>query len=99
MSKNKKRYDGEFKLNCVKLVISSKGERTMKEIALDLDLNYWVLADWKKKFEKYGESAFIGKKALNKEQEELKRLKKELETVKMERDILKKAMAIFSKDE
>jgi transposase-like protein len=29
----------------------------------------------------------------------LKRLKKELETVKMERDILKKAMAIFSKDE
>jgi transposase-like protein len=49
MSKNKKRYDGEFKLNCVKLVISSKGERTMKEIAQDLDLNHWVLADWKKK--------------------------------------------------
>lgn len=38
MSKNKKRYDGEFKLNCVKLVISSKGERTMKEIGLQIVL-------------------------------------------------------------
>ena len=52
MNKNRKRYDGEFKLNCVKLVINSKGERTMKEIAQDLDLNYWVLADCKKKYEK-----------------------------------------------
>ena len=58
MNKNRKRYDGEFKLNRVKLLINSKGERTMKEIAQDLDLNYWVFADWKKKYEKYGESAF-----------------------------------------
>jgi transposase-like protein len=75
---------------------TARGEITMKEIALAVDLNCWVFADWKKKYEKYGESAF--EKPTKKEQEELKQLKKELETVKMERDILKKAMAIFSKD-
>jgi transposase-like protein len=67
MNKNRKRYDGEFKLNCVKLVINSKGERTMKEIAQDLVLHYRVLADWKKKYEKYGENAFVDKKPTNKE--------------------------------
>jgi transposase-like protein len=71
----------------------------MKEIAEDLGINYWILSDWKKKYEKLGATAFIDTPPLPQEQEELRRLKKELETVKMERDILKKAMAIFSKDE
>jgi len=99
MKKKRNRYDGEFKLNSVKLVLNSKGERTMKAIAEDLGINYWVLVQWKKEYEEFGESAFLGKKPLSVEQDELRRLKKELETVKMERDILKKAMAIFSKNE
>ncbi len=99
MKKKRNRYDGEFKLNSVKLVLNSKGERTMKAIAEDLGINYWVLVQWKKEYEEFGESAFLGKKPLSEEQDELRRLKKELETVKMERDILKKAMAIFSKNE
>lgn len=44
MKKKRNRYDGEFKWNSVKLVLSSKGERTMKDIAKDLGVNYWVLA-------------------------------------------------------
>jgi len=99
MKKKRNRYDGEFKLNSVKLVLNSKGERTMKAIAEDLGINYWVLVQWKKEYEEFGESAFLGKNPLSEEQDELRRLKKELETVKMGRDILKKAMAIFSKTE
>ena len=41
---------------------------------------------------------FIGKGRLRPADDELRRLKKELEDVKQERDILKKALAIFSKE-
>jgi len=47
---------------------------------------------WKKEYEEFGESAFLGKRPISSEQDELRKLKKELETVKMERDILKKAI-------
>jgi len=39
MKKKRNSYDGEFKLNSVKLVLSKKGERTMKDIAEDLGIN------------------------------------------------------------
>ncbi|MBU1106746.1 MAG: transposase [Candidatus Riflebacteria bacterium] len=64
----------------------------MKAIAEDLGINYWVLVQWKKEYEEFGEAAFIGKKPISSEQEELRKLKKELETVKMERDTLKKVI-------
>ena len=57
MKKKRNRYDGEFKLNSVKLVLTSKGERTMKAIAEDLGINYWVLVQWKKEYEEFGEAA------------------------------------------
>ena len=97
MKKKRNRYDGEFKLNSVKLVLTSKGERSMKAIAEDLGINYWVLVQWKKEYEEFGEAAFLGKKPVSGEQDELRKLKRELETVKMERDILKKATAFFAK--
>jgi transposase-like protein len=62
MKKKRNRYDGEFKLNSVKLVLTSKGERTMKAIAEDLGINYWVPVQWKKEYEKFGEAAFLGKR-------------------------------------
>ncbi len=50
MNKKRNRYDGEFKLNSVKLVLNSKGERTMKAIAEDLGINYWVLVQCNKEY-------------------------------------------------
>jgi transposase len=52
---------------------------------------------WRKIFFDKGNDAFVGKGDLNPEDAELKRLRKELEDVKEERDILKKALAVFSK--
>jgi len=45
-----------------------------------------------------GEHAFPGKGRLKPQDEELRRLKRENERLRRERDILKKAVAIFSKD-
>jgi transposase len=44
----------------------------------------------------HGAQAFPGSGHQSPEQEELRRLKRELKVVRMERDILKKALAIFS---
>jgi transposase len=51
---------------------------------------------WCQQFGQHAEKAFPGSGNPAPEQEELRRLKKELEVVRMERDILKKAIAIFS---
>ena len=54
------------------------------------------LSRWCQKWNTHGEQAFPGSGHQLPEQEEVRRLKRELEVVRMERDILKKAVAIFS---
>ena len=56
-----------------------------------------TLAAWTKEFKEQGEKSFPGSGSLKPCNEELFRLRKELADVKQERDILKKAVAIFSK--
>ena len=46
---------------------------------------------------KDGEKAFHGKGRIEPEKAEIRRLRKDLEKVREERDILKKALAVFSK--
>ena len=49
-----------------------------------------VLTRWKRQFKKDGQQAFPGKGNLNPEAEELRRLKRECERLRRERDILGK---------
>lgn len=56
-----------------------------------------TLATWVKEFKENGEQSFPGSGSLKPCNQELYQLKKELAEVKMERDILKKAVAIFSR--
>ena len=72
--------------------------RTLKEISDEYRLNDSMLSRWKREFTlKSGD--FSKKKELSAEQEELKSLRKELRDVTVERDILKKAVSIFSKSD
>jgi len=80
-------YDKEFKEQAVQLVISSS--KNLKDVASDLGLPVSTLRGWVES-DKY-------KGISNGELNEIKKLKKELSEVKMERDILKKAMAVFSR--
>jgi transposase len=93
---SRKTYDKEFKISAVKLVLDSG--RTLASIAADLGIADNTLFNWKKRYLEDAKNAFPGKGRLKPEDEELRKKDREIATLKMERDILKKAMAFFAKD-
>jgi transposase-like protein len=96
MSMNEPRkYEREFKLNTVKLYIESG--KSLSKLSQDLGVPMATLAKWVKQFKETGENSFPGSGKLMPQNEELFRLRQELADVKQERDILKKAVAIFSR--
>ena len=96
MSNPRRRYDREFKLEAVRLV--NRGDKTQSQIARDLGVSANQLAHWRQQLSADPASAFPGKGHLKPADEELRRLRKELRDVTEQRDILKKAIAIFSKN-
>ena len=91
---NRRRYDRAFKVEAVRLVTEER--RRVTEVARELGINANQLHRWKRKLAEEGQLAFPGKGRLTPEQEELRRLRRELVDVTEERDILKKALAVFS---
>jgi transposase len=91
-----KRYEKEFKIECVRL--ASEPGNTQGQVERDLGLSQGVISRWKRELKLNGEHAFPGKGRLKPEDAELRRLKRENERLRRERDILKKAVAIFSED-
>jgi len=97
MSQGKRRkYDREFKVEAVKLV--AEGGRTVAEAARNLGIHENLLYKWKEKYTEDMAHAFPGKGRLKPAEEEVRRMKRALADVTQERDILKKALAIFSKE-
>ena len=92
--KRRKSYSQEFKLEAVRLV-THKGY-SIAEASRSLGVEYSVLRRWKKEFEQDPEHAFPGKGRLRPPDEEICRLRAELNRVTEERDILKKALAYFA---
>jgi len=95
MGSKRRRYDRQFKVEAVRL-ITERGKRAT-EVARDLGVHVNLIYNWQKQLSEDSEFAFPGHGRLKPADEELRRLKRELEDVKEERDILKKALAIFSK--
>ena len=96
MSKQQKTYTPEFKLEAVQLVKSSG--KPLSQIARDLGVSETALYNWCKQLAEQGEQAFPGSGHQRAEQEEIRRLKRELEVTRQERDILKKVVSIYSRD-
>lgn len=93
----RRQYSEEFKKDAVSHSLTS--EKTVEEVARDLGIAHSNLRRWRAQYSKRGELAFPGKgkQRLTPQEEEIRRLKKELDEVRQERDILKKALAIFTK--
>lgn len=90
-----RKYENDFKVTIVELL---KSGRKVSEVSEEYDLNDSMIRRWRKEYElKSGD--FSKKKELSSEELELKKLRSELRDVKMERDILKKAVSIFSKSD
>ena len=90
------RFTREFKLEALELLESSGKSRNALE--KDLGISRGSLKRWQAEFEAFGDEAFPGKgkERLDPEQEKIKQLERENEILRQERDILKKAIAIFS---
>jgi transposase len=91
-----KTYDREFKLEAVRM--STEPGVTAKDVERQLGIGQGVLSRWKRQFRQDPKQAFPGKGHLKPADEELRQLKRENERLRRERDILKKAVAIFSED-
>lgn len=87
-------YDKEFKMNTVKLWESSG--KSANQIAEELGIAKATLSRWIRDYRRDGNESFPGKGNIKSSEEEIRALKKELMHVREERDILKKAVAIFS---
>lgn len=87
------KYNKEFKINAVKLYLSN--DKSIDHLAQDLGVSRASLGKWVRQYRKSGEHSFPG--SGKSENEELQSLRRELSLVRQERDILKKALAIFSK--
>jgi transposase len=92
--KTVKSYDKEFKQNAVNLYL--KSNRPLSEIARNLGIATSTLSSWVEAKGRDGEEAFPGKGYLKPSDAEVAQLRKELANVREERDILKKALGIFS---
>jgi len=94
--RRKRTYDREFKLEAVRLVLEEG--HSVASVERKLGTGKGVIYNWVNKITDDPEHAFPGKGNLKPPEKEIHELRKELERVKRERDILKKAVAIFSKD-
>lgn len=91
------KYEKEFKVMISELYLSG---RKARELSKEYDLNCNMIMRWVQEY-KAGSGAFPGKGnvSLSDQEKELVQLRKQLAEVQMERDILKKAVGIFSKND
>jgi transposase len=92
----RRRFNREFKVEAVKLV-RDRGV-SAAQAARDLGVHENVLRKWVKEFGSDPVQAFPGLGQMKPEQLEIDRLRREVQKLKAERDILKKATAFFAKE-
>jgi transposase len=88
-----KRYDREFKLGAVKLVLEEG--RSYAQVAEALGASEPSVRQWVHAYKRDNASAFPGSGKLSPKDDEIRRLKEELRITRMERDLLKKTMGCF----
>ena len=96
MARKRRLYTPEFKAEAVKLV-TEKGY-SVAEAARSLGIHDTLLRSWKQAVEKQGDQAFPGHGQLPPFEEEMRRLRAENQRLRAERDILKKATALFAQE-
>jgi transposase len=96
MAKIQKVYTREFKEQAVRLAQTSG--KSIAQVARELGISDASIHQWRKELTQHGKEAFPGSGHQIPLEEENRRLKRELERVQQERDILKKVVGIFSRE-
>jgi len=96
--KKRRRFDREFKQMVIEL---SQNREDIAALASELAIGVDLIYRWRREATIHQDASFPGQgnKILTEEQKEIERLKKELRDAQIERDILKKAVSIFSRND
>ena len=94
MSKKRRKYTKEFKLEAVRLM--EEPDRRAVEVARNLGIRVERLYEWKRQYAEQARAAFPGNGRRSPRDEEIWQLKKRVARAEQERDILKKALAYFA---
>ena len=94
--RTKKTYSREFKLEAIGL--SETSGKRVAELERDLGLSTNLLRKWRSDLKVQGGEAFVGKGKQTETESEIRRLRRELEVTRQERDLLKKAVVFFAKE-
>ena len=94
MARPRSTYTAEFKLAAVRMITEQK--LSVAETARRLDVGENLLREWRKAVLAAGDAAFPGQGRPPAAEEELRRLRAEVQRLRAERDLLKKAAAYFA---
>ena len=88
-----KKFDNDFRISSVKIALSANQsyEKTAQELGIPRSTLYGWIRNYKR-----GQDNLADKSPLSDQQKALKNALSELQIVREERDILKKALGIFS---
>jgi transposase len=87
-------YTKEFKVQALELLENS--DKTASELEREMGITTGMLLKWKQRYKVNKEAGKIEANDFPAAQAEIRRLKRELAIAEQERDILKKAIGIFS---
>ena len=91
----KRTFTKEYKLEIIELARTSG--KSKAQLERELGLTAGQIGNWEKALEQHKEQAFPGTGHQTETEAELRRLRREVEILRQERDILKKAMVVFAK--
>lgn len=94
MAEKRRIYTEEFKREAIRLV--TEQGYGVSETARNLGINTNMLGRWKREFDTKASAAFPGNGRIAPDKEEWHRLRDENKRLRMERDILKKALGFFA---
>jgi transposase len=94
MTSSRKTYTKEFKLEAIRLAETSG--KPISQVERELGLSQGSLFRWRSALASQGVEAFPGKGRLAPSEERVRQLERENTILRQERDILKKAIAVFS---
>jgi transposase len=94
MAEKRRNYTEEFKREALRLV--TEQGYGVSATARNLGINAKMLGRWKREFDTKASAAFPGNGRLASDKEEFQRLRDENKRLRMERDILKKALGFFA---
>ena len=96
INNSRRRFSAEFKMEAVQMVIAQ--ERPVADVATALGIGFSTLGKWVRQVQLEQDGKPVQAKPITDEQREIARLKKEIEQLKMDKEVLKKATALLMSD-